>query len=179
VNVSYVDADKENEDDYRPKTNSFCWKTISTNREADELLEKGFTFGAYDINLRASLDKSVTALCIFIDKELGHISCFTNNPRCKDVVDSRPFNVDFQNGYIVVGKALTIPKFRRLHLRTYNGHILRKTCWAKGIKGAQYTLGANNYPALAIAAQPPFKEAVSRCRTPLKQIYEQLTQKQK
>lgn len=192
VNASYKDADKENEADYRPKTSNCCWKAISTNRDADELLEQGFTFGAYEINLRASLDKGATALCIFVDKELGHLSCFTDNPRSKHIVDPLPFEVDFKNGYIAVGKALTIPKFRRLHLRIYNGHVLRKMCWGKGIKGARYTLRANNYPALAIAAQPPYKEAVSRCRyikilffkffkenkmgpTPFTQIYKQIS----
>lgn len=194
VTMDYSNADKEKEADYLPKAKNYCWKIISTNREADELIDKGFTLGAYELNLRASLDKNAVAICTFVDNELAHISCLADNPQGKKTVDPRPFDVDFKNKEAVVGLALTVPKFRRLRLRIYSGYILRRYCWEKGIRGGRFSIRANNYPTLAIAAQPPYKEAVSLCRlirifwfeylkekkmepTPMKQIYEQTLKK--
>jgi hypothetical protein len=57
VVVDYKNVDKENEADFLPKTDNYCWKAISTNKEADELVANGFELGAYELNLRASLDK--------------------------------------------------------------------------------------------------------------------------
>jgi hypothetical protein len=190
VVVDYKDVDKENEADFLPRTDNYFGKAISTNQEADELVANGFELGAYELNLRTSLDKGAVAICVFVGKEFAHISCLADNPRGKVTVDPRPFNVDFQNGEIVIGKALTVRKFRNFHLRTYGAYILRKYCREKGIKGARFSLRVNNYPAMAIGTQPTNRIVISKCRfikilwfkhlkekemkpTTLKQIYEQ------
>ena len=41
---------------------------------------------------------------------------------------------------------------------------MRKHTWLRGIVSAKYPIQADNYPALANAAQPPEKMIVSRCR---------------
>ena len=67
--VIYTDlslARNSSESDFLPKTDSYSLKMISTNREADELVAEGFDFGAYDLNLRASLDRGALVFCIFI-----------------------------------------------------------------------------------------------------------------
>ena len=196
VVVDYKDVGKEVESDYLPRIDDHCWRIISTNQEADELIADGFELGAYELNLRLSLDKGAVAVCNFVGKELAHYSCLADNPRGKEAVDPRPFNVDFENGQIVIGRALTVPKFRRLYLRKYNGYVLRKYCWGRGVTGSKYSLQVNNYPALANAAQPPDKLIVSRCQftkilwfkylkememepTPLKQIVEQMSENSK
>jgi len=157
-------VDKEVEADYLPKVDDHCWRIISTNQEVDELKADGFELGAYELNLRISMDKDAVASCHFVGKELAHYTFWADNPRGKDAVDPRPFNVDFENGQTVVGRSLTVPKYRNLRLRNYNGYMNRKYWGARGIVGSTYSIEVNNYPALVSAAKPPDKMIVSRYR---------------
>jgi hypothetical protein len=155
---------EEHETDFLPETDNYYLHIISTNREADALAANGFDFTAYELNLRASLNKGAVVFCIFIGKELAHIVCAADNLRGKDNVDPRPFAVNFKDGEIVTGRALTVPKFRRLHLRIYSGYMLRKFCREKCISRIKGTVRANNYATLVNMAQFTFHNAVSKCR---------------
>jgi len=143
----------ENEKDFLPKIGNYCVRMIYTNKEADELLTEGFKYGAYELNLRAYLDKEIVSICIFVGKEFASIQCIADNQTGKATIDPRPFTVDFENGEVVGGKALTVPKFRRLHLRRYCGYLVRKIyksncCWV-------FNIGVKNYPSLANATKYP------------------------
>ena len=151
------------EADFVPKTDNYCWKMLSTIDEADELASDGFDFGAYEINLRASLDYDVIVFCIFINKELAHIVCLADNLKGKKNIDFRPFNVDFNNAEIATGKVLTIPKFRRLHLRTYSGFLVRRYCLERDINLIKGTVGEYN-ATLVSAAQDGYLTILSKCR---------------
>jgi hypothetical protein len=155
---------EEPEEHYLPKVNNYCVRVISTNKEADELVAEGFDFGAYDFNLRATLDKGVSSICIFVDKELAHINCVAFSQTGKDVIDSHPFNVDFESGEAVGGRAITVPKYRRLGLRYYSSYLERKLYREKGCVRWLGTLGVKNYPALANSARYPYSTVVARCR---------------
>ncbi len=157
-------AGKDREADFLPKTDNFCYKIISTNREADELTADGFHLASYEFNLRASLDKDVVVFCIFIGKELAHIVCLANNIRGKATVDPRPFSIDFQHGEVVTGKALTIPKFRRLRLRNYSAYLLRMYCLERDITRIKGTMLVNNYAALGAASLHGYMTIISECR---------------
>ena len=164
VVVDYRDVDKEVEADNLPEVENHCWRILTSNQEADELLTDGFNLGAYEFDLRIFLRKGVTAVCNFVDKELAHYSVIAENLQGKEAVEPLPFSVDFENGQVVIGRAFTVPKFRRLHLRSYNGYLLRKYLRGRGKTGSKYPIRVDNYPALSIAAQPPDKLIVSRCR---------------
>jgi hypothetical protein len=151
-------------EDYLPKVEEHFACIISTNREADELLSKGFNFGAYELNLRVTLDKGAQTCCIFINKEFAHMLSRTDNPRGKEVVDSRPFHVDFDKGDTVGGKTFTVPKFRRLGLSKYSLYLMRQEDQKMGYKYAYATITANNLPSLIYAAQNPNNLIVSRWR---------------
>ena len=151
-------------EDYLPKADDYYACIISTNKEADELLSQGFSFGAYELNLRATLDKGAETCCIFIDSEFAHMLSRADNPKGKDVVDSRPFHIDFEKGDTVGGKTFTVPKFRRLGLSKYSLYIMRKDDQTKGYRNAYATITTNNLPSLAYAAQNPTNQIVSRCR---------------
>jgi len=135
--------------DFLPKTDDFCLKIITSNKEADKLVSDGFVLGAYELNLRASLDKGVVSFCLFVGREFAHVSCLADNSRGKKTIDPRPLKVDYQNGEVVVGRALTVPKFRRLGLQTYNGYVLRKYCRDININRVISSVNAHNIPALA------------------------------
>jgi hypothetical protein len=155
---------EEKEQDFLPKTSNYCLKIITTNQEADGLLADGFSFGAYELNLRAVLDKSILSFCIFVDKEFAHMSCIADNPRGKAIVDFHPFDVDYQNGEIVVGRAITVPKFRRLHLKEYNGYLFRKYYLEKGVKRILHSVNTHSLPALSVSTYAPDRPVKSRCR---------------
>jgi hypothetical protein len=150
-------------EDILPKADNYYADIISTNQEADELLSQGYTFGAYELNLRATLDKGAQTCCIFVDKEFAHMLSRTDNPRGKETVDARPFSVEFGNGNIVGGKAFTVPKFRRLGLRKYSLYLMRKDDQVKGYKNAYATITVSNLPSLMYAAQNPNNRIVSEC----------------
>ena len=164
VCANIENAGNEREADFLPKTDDFCWKIISTNQEADELAANGFNFAAYELNLRASLDRDALVFCIFISKELAHIACLADNLRGKDTIDPIPFNVDFKNGEIVTGRALTVPKFRRLRLRNYSAYLLRRYCLERDITRINGTMLTNNYAALGAAALHKYMTIMSKCR---------------
>jgi hypothetical protein len=185
---------EENREDFLPKKDNYFSRIISTNQEADELVARGYELGAYELNFRASLDRDITVFCIFIEKELAHIVCLADNPRGKEFIDPIPFEIDFQNGEAVTGRALTMPKFRRLHLRTYSGYLLRRYCLDNGIRRIKGTLRVDNYPAMVSMAQRKYHFAVARCRyikilwfkylketkmepTPVKLVYEQMAKR--
>ena len=153
----------EDEKEFLPKLDNFCVRMISTNNEADELLAEGLTFGAYELNLRDSLDKDVISICIFVENELASIHCIADNEKSKKIVDFRPLPVNFKNGDVVGGRALTIPKFRRFHLRVYSGYLLRKYYRSKKYIKAVGSFGIKNYPALTNATRFPDLKIVAKC----------------
>jgi len=155
---------QEDEGDFLPLSDDFYSKIITTNKEADDLVSEGFVFGAYEPNLRASLDKDVISFSLFIGKEFAHVSCLADNPRGKHVIDPRPFDINYPNGDIVIGRALTVPKFRRLHLQMYNGFVFRRYCRERGIKRIMMSLNAHSIPALATAHQDFDSIVTSKCR---------------
>lgn len=193
VVVKFKDIEKEVESDYLPKLDEHCWRIISTNHEIDELVTDGFSLGAYELNLRMSMDRDAVAFCHFASNELAHYTFYADNPRGKNIIDLLPYNVDFENGYVISGMSLTVPKYRNLHLRVYNGYIMRKYFWSRGIVGSTYSVSVNNYPALLSHAKPPDKLIVSEYRfikilcfkylkkieiepTPLKQIVARMSE---
>lgn len=151
----------EEERDFLPRVNNYCVRIISTNKEADDVLAEGFTFGAYELTLRKTLDIGALSFCIFMGRELAHIHSLAYTQKSKDVIEPRPFHVDFNNGDIVGGRSITIPKYRRLRLRTYSGYLLRKYYKEKGYSRSMGTLGIKNYPALANSARNPYEKIVA------------------
>ena len=67
------DFQRLNEADFKPKTDNFTLKIISSNEEADKLEAEGFEFRSQDINSRKYLDNGAMAFCIFVGNELAHI----------------------------------------------------------------------------------------------------------
>lgn len=152
------------EENFLPKTNDCCLKIITTNREADQLISNGFNLGAYELNVRASLDKGVLSFCLFVGREFAHVSCLAANPQGKKIIDPRPLKVDYQNGEVIVGRALTVPKFRRLGLRVYNGYVLRKYCRDNNINNIISSVNAHYFPALASNPKAAERHVMSKCR---------------
>ena len=160
----FKDVDKEIESDYLPKIDEHCYRIISTNQEVDKLISDGLDLGAYELNLRIFMDKGAKSFCHFVGKVLAHFTFLADNPRGKEAVDSLLCNVDFEKGYIIAGRSLTVPKYRRLHIRNYNGYITRKHYWDMGKVGCAFTVQTNNYPALSSVTKQPNQMVVSRCR---------------
>jgi len=164
ITVKFKDIDKEVEADYLPKIENHSYRIITNNEEVDQMIADGYDMGAYELNLRVSVDGGAIAFCHFVGKEFAHFTFFADNPRGKVIIDLLPFHVDFEHGQMISGKSLTVPKYRNLRLRNYNGYVMRQYLWSKGFTGAVYSVRVNNYPALISHAKPPEKWVISRCR---------------
>ena len=163
VSLDLGSIKNEIEADFLPDTENVDWKMITSNQEADELEKVGYHFGAYGLNLRASLDSDVNVFSVFVDKELAHIVCLADNLKGQKTIDYRPFSVDFKNGEIATGRALTMPKYRRLHLRIYSGFLVRRYGIEKGCKRIKGTVGEYNATLIA-SAKHGYLTILSICR---------------
>lgn len=155
---------EEDENQFLPRVDNHSVRNISTNKEADELVAEGFFFGAYELDFRRSLDKGAISICVFVNKELASMNWIADNQKAKDAIDFRPLPIDFNKGDVVGGRALTIPKFRRLGLRAYTGFLLRKYFRQKGYTRSVGAIRVDNYPALANTAKNPEAKIVAKYR---------------
>lgn len=144
-----------NEREFLPRINNYSVKIISTNKEADNLIAKGYHFGAYEMRLRKALDKDIITFCVFVNKEIANLHCIAYGQKGTEDVDFRLLPVNFEKKEVVVGRAFTVPKYRRLGLRRYSGYILKEYCKKYGYIRKVAGLTANNYPAIANAAKEP------------------------
>ena len=93
---------------------------VSTNEEADKLaLTTGTDFRQRFPHAREALDNGGIAFCIFVDKEIVHISWACVNGEVQKILGEPPLKVDFANNEALVGSLWTHPKYRRMGLAPY------------------------------------------------------------
>jgi hypothetical protein len=100
---------------------------------------------------------------VFVGTELAHINCSAFDERGKRVIDPVPFRVEFERGEVCGGSAETVPKFRRLHLRTYVGYLRRQWTWEHGFAAMKNSLDVTNTAAIADASHHNSR-IISECR---------------
>jgi hypothetical protein len=106
---------ERNEADYLPKIQGFSLKVVSTNRQADDIVNEGFEdFRDYRfiVNARRCLDKGAIAFCFFVGRELAHIGLVAMDEEAKNTFDILPYRVDFSHGQACTGGTVTMPKYR-------------------------------------------------------------------
>ncbi|MBE9500915.1 MAG: hypothetical protein IMY87_00580 [Chloroflexi bacterium] len=127
-----------------PKIKNFTCKIVSTNQEADELAAEGFEFRSQVTGATEKLDKGAVALCIFVEKELGHICWFAFTEEAKKMVDLLPYKVDFANNEACVGGAWTSQEYRRIGLNKYRSFKDSQFLTNRGIVTARYSIASTN-----------------------------------
>jgi hypothetical protein len=161
--VAIVTKSEEDEADFAPRIKDFSVKVVATPAEIDNLQTEGFSLGAHEASVRRFVDCGAHVWCVFVGTELAHINCMAFDERGKRVIDPVPFRVEFRNGEICGGTAVTVPKFRRLHIRTYIGYLRRQWAWEHGFLAMKNSFDTTNIAALAEASRYR-SQIVSECR---------------
>lgn len=110
---------EKEEADFMPVAQNVTANIVFSNDEADVLAAEGFEFRSRFINARRMLDNGAVALCIFVGKEIAHITWLAMTKEAKNTFDSLPYEVDFLNKEACTGGTFTIPKYRGLGLMGY------------------------------------------------------------
>lgn len=109
--------DGRSEADFMPRIRDFTLKIVSTNQQADELVADGFEPLSQGGIHRERLKRGAIAFCMFVERELCHISWVAMSKQAKDIGTVVPFPVDFSNNEAYLGWTAKNPK----HLRISHG----------------------------------------------------------
>lgn len=119
---------------------------IKTTEEFEKYNKDNFDFKG--MFFRDRLKKGAIAFCIFINKQLVHVTWITFNEQAKDVVDPIPFKVDFYAKEVCSGASFTDPNQRgKGYLKTIYSYIFPYLS-QQGIIKVVYSINKNNIPSL-------------------------------
>lgn len=117
-----------NKFEFTPKIQNFTLKIIYASSDVDELITEGFNFNSHII-IKERLNTGAIAFCIFVERELAHISWVAiHNKGNVDPILSAS-GMDWQN-VASIGPCVTNLKYRGLGFYPY---VLYKIC--KFLKG--------------------------------------------
>ncbi len=132
---------------FQPKRSDVVCKIITSNKEA-ELTAGDYTdireimFDAENI-----LDKGGTAVCLFIGRNLVHISWLGLNQKSRAVIDNIPYEIDFSQKSACTGKTFTDPEYRGQNLMVYGNFKKLEYLRENGIDFLYHTVGVDNIPS--------------------------------
>jgi len=116
------------------KIQNFTVKTISSNKQADELVAEGFEdFRSHVLGAVKYLNKGAIALCIFVEREFAWVAWAGITAEAKKVLLPAPCKVDLSDDDVVGEGNYTVPKYRRLGLNEYGGYEFNEFLREKGI----------------------------------------------
>jgi len=133
-----------NEDDLMPRVENFTSKVITTNQEADALVADGYQFRYSDGIHRERLDKGAIACCIFVGRELAHITWVATTEEAQKSILDLPFRVDYSNNEAFMGGSITDAKYRRMGLMSYSHARRRRFLRGKGAIVSRSPVAKNN-----------------------------------
>jgi len=142
-----------NEADFMPKIDSFTFKIISTNQEADELEAEGLDLDSQTTAARERLAKGGIAFCIFVGPELAHIGWVAMTEEARRGVDALPYHVDFGNGQACTGGTVTTPKYRGKGLMTYGYWRRFQYIGEKGVRISRNAVDTSNVASQKVHAK--------------------------
>lgn len=146
-----------NEADFLPKVQNATVRIVSSNSEADMLAAEGFEFRSRFVNSRQMLDKGAIAVCIFVGREIAHITWLAISKIAKNTFDSLPYKVNFSNKEACTGGTVTVPKYRGLGLMGYG--IFKKFQYLRelGIQKVRHAIRVDN-----MASRKPYEKFDSK-----------------
>jgi len=105
--------------DIPPMPEDYYFHVITSNSQVSELTAEGYIFHPWYPTYRYRLDKGAVVFCVFVGKELGHISWCAMTAEAARILGEPPMKVDFTNNELVTGDYWTSPKYRGKGLATY------------------------------------------------------------
>jgi len=103
---------ERNEADFLPRIDSFDFRIVHTNQEADELEAEGLEFRSQVNNARHRLDKGAVTFCIFVGQELAYYGWIATTEAAMKALGEPPLRVDFANNEACGADVWTNPKHR-------------------------------------------------------------------
>src|SRR5208282_1332824 len=73
---------------FLPKVGDYTVRVVSSNQQADMLAAEGDDFRKYLYSARQALDKGAIAFCIFVERELAHVSWVALTGEAKNTFDA-------------------------------------------------------------------------------------------
>jgi len=135
---------------FRPNIQNFVFKVVYTNQQADELAADGLEFRSSDGVDGDILDKGAIALCVFVERELAHITWTAFSEEAKYMISPYPYKVDFSNNEAVSGSTWTNPNYRRKGLSTYSIFKKHQLLKERGIETLRYCILTNNIASQSV-----------------------------
>ena len=120
--ISYLyeySLEEGDEAEFAPEIQDLALEVVSTNQQADELAARGLDFRLQDSRASQKLAGGAIAFCVFVGRELVHISWVAGTQEAKESLREPRYEVDFANGEVCVGGIWTNPKYRVMGLMTY------------------------------------------------------------
>jgi len=133
--------------DFVPDIPDLTYHFVTSNEQTDELATQFEDFRSYHINDRQRLDKGAIALCLFIRRELAHITWMATTESAKKTFNDIPYRVNFDKKEACAGGERTIPKYRRMGLSTNSAYKKCQFLMERGITLIRAARDTNNLTA--------------------------------
>jgi hypothetical protein len=117
-------------------------KLISNLDELEELVQQNYKLGTY--SFKPKLARGTLAFCVFVQKELAHVTCISSGPDSKKEIDNLDFAVDFNHGEVCSGASYTHPKYRGKGLLNHVYSYIYPYLLQHHYKKNKFTIEANN-----------------------------------
>lgn len=136
---------KKEQYQFKPKIPDAYVKMISRLAELESLTSEGYDFKM--INFQDKLMKGALAFCVFVNKELAHVTWVAMNDNAKREIDPLPFAVRFQEQEACSGASFTDPRFRGKGLLSHVYSCIFPYLKERGIIKDKFTIEVNNIPS--------------------------------
>jgi len=137
-----------------PRVQDFVIKTVASNREADNLAQRGFEdFRLYVSYAKEALDREAIAFCIFVDNQLAHVGWAMFSEEAKNCIDSWPYRVNFEAGEACTGGTRTVVRFEGKGLMTYGYYLRLEYIRQKGIIASRCSVATDNIASQKVHAK--------------------------
>jgi len=106
--------------EFFPKIENVTLEIIKNVDQYRTLIKNGYDFGS--IVNENWIKEGTIPFCVFVNKELGHVTWVALDGKAKNYVDELPYEVDFFNSAATSGGSKTNPKYARkgLYLFAYS-----------------------------------------------------------
>ncbi len=130
--------------DFVPKLKNFTFRIVSTVQQADEVAAEGFEFPYYDKDV---LDEGGIAFCVYVGRELAHVTWLAVTEEAKGRFNPLPYRVDFANGEVCLAWTWTKPKYRGNSIMGYVGVKWRQFLKDRGTVTLRLSRATDNVAA--------------------------------
>ena len=132
------------EADFLPRIQNVDSIIISSNEDADKVAETYADVREIQFNAREYLNIGAVAACLFVGRDLVHISWIAFTEEAKRVCDSIPYKVNFSRGQACTGGTFTYPAYRGQNLMVYGCYKKFQYAKENGIRSIRNSMRTDN-----------------------------------